>query len=329
MVFSKRYSSKDIYSMASAQVKIAKWFLRKLRGMASRYFSDLKKLRTEKHKWFKRMWPPRSVRFEQVQFAGLPAQWCYPPKEKDTQPERVLYYIHGGGFASCSPQTHWGLIGKLALELGIRVLAIDYRLAPEFAFPAALDDTTAGYEHLLENYAPENIILAGDSAGGGLSLSLLLNLRQKQLPQPLTAVLLSPWTDLTMSGDSISSKEMLEPLLPVPVARQWAQWYIGGADPTNPLLSPLFADLHDLCPLLVHVGTDEILLDDSRRLLQKAANTNTQIKLEVWDAMFHVWHMAWRTIPEAGQAIKKVVEYINLQIALQERRQSKQLENIS
>jgi acetyl esterase/lipase len=313
--------------MASTQVKVAKWFLRNLRGMVSKYFSDLKKLRTEKHKWFKRMWPPRSVRFEQVEIAGLPAQWCYPPKDKDTQPERVLYYVHGGGFASCSPQTHWGLIGKLALTLGLRVLCMDYRLSPEFPFPAALDDTLAGFEHLLKSYAPQNIIVVGDSAGGGLSLSLLLKLREQQLPQPLTAVLLSPWTDLTMSGDSIKTREEFEPLLPVAVARQWAEWYIGDADPKNPLLSPLFADLNDLCPMLVHVGTDEILLDDSTRLLQRAANTNTQIKLEVWDAMFHVWHMAWRTIPEAGQAIKNVVEYINLQIAMQQRREAEQLQN--
>jgi epsilon-lactone hydrolase len=160
----------------------------------------------------------------------------------------------------------------------------------------------------------------GDSAGGGLSLSMLLNLRQMGLPQPLTAALFSPWVDLSMSGESITTKEAEEPLLPVSIARQWASWYVGDMEATNPMISPIFADLNDLCPMLVHVGTSEILLSDSISLQKAAENTNTQLELLVWEEMFHVWHMAWRTVPEAQKAIMEVVAYLQRQIDMQLRR---------
>lgn len=308
--------------MASIRSGVAKWFMRRLRGFASRYFGDIIKLRKEKEKWFARLYPPRGVHFENVTVEGMPAQWCYPPAGKDKHPERVIYYIHGGGFASCSPHSHWGIIGKFSLEMGIKVFAPDYRLAPEHPFPAAMDDVTKVYQWLLQTYAPHNIIVMGDSAGGGLSVSMLLNLRQLGLPQPLTAAIFSPWVDLSMSGESIESKEEEEPLLPVSIARQWASWYVGTMEATNPMISPIFADLNDLCPMLVHVGTSEILLSDSVRLHKAAENTNTKIELLVWENMFHVWHMAWRTVPEGQQAITEVIAYLVRQIAMQVRRQA-------
>lgn len=297
----------------SIRAEIAKRFMTILRNSLRHHFDDIHALRKEKEKWFARLLPPRKVKFEQTTVLGLSAQWCYPPKEKDAT--KVLYFIHGGGFASCSMHSHWGIIGKFALELGIKVFGVNYRLSPEHPFPAGLDDVVNTYKWLLETYKPEDIIVMGDSAGGGLSLSLLLKLRDLGLPQPLTAVLLSPWTDMTLSGESIKTKEAVEPLLPVFMVERWAQWYVGDADPTNPLISPVFADLSDLPPMLVHVGSHEILLDDSVRLKENADKTNTKMTFAVWDKMFHVWHTSWRFVPEGKKALLEVVDYINQRIA--------------
>ena len=298
----------------SIRANIAKRFMTILRNSLKGHFDDIHALRKEKEKWFARLLPPRSVRFEETTVLGLKAQWCYPPEGKEKHTNKVLYFIHGGGFASCSMHSHWGIIGKFALELGIKVFGVNYRLAPEHPFPAALDDVLHTYQWLLESYKPEDIIVMGDSAGGGLSLSLLLKLRALGLPQPLTAVLLSPWTDMTLSGASIKTKEAVEPLLPVFMVERWAKWYVGDSDPRNPLISPIYADLSNLPPILVHVGTDEILLDDSTRLQTNAANTNTDLTLAVWDEMFHVWHTSWRFVPEGKQALMDVVQYINNRI---------------
>ncbi len=300
------------------RANIAKWFLRRLRSHASKYLSDLKRLRVEKEKWFSRMRPPSGVKFEAVEVQGLKAEWCYPPQEK--APQRVLFFIHGGGYASCSPHSHWGLIGRMSKDLGIRVFAPDYRLAPENPFPAGLNDVVSIYEWLLQTYKPEDIIVAGDSAGGGLALSMLLRLKELNMPQPLTAILLSPWADLSLRGESFTTKADIDPLLPAPTVREWASWYVGEGDAHNPLISTIYADLNDLCPLFLHVGTDEILLDDAVRLHQKAKGTNTQVTLGIWEGMFHVWHMAWRFIPEATRALEEIYDHIQLQIDLEERR---------
>lgn len=301
----------------SIRAEIAKRFMTILRNSLKNHFDDIHSLRKEKEKWFARLLPPRKVKFEQTTVLGLSAQWCYPPQEKDSS--KVLYFIHGGGFASCSMHSHWGIIGKFSLELGIKVFGINYRLAPENPFPAGLDDVVNTYKWLLQSYKPENIIVMGDSAGGGLSLSLLLKLRDLALPQPLTAVLLSPWTDMTLSGESIKTKEAVEPLLPVFMVQRWAQWYVGDENASNPLISPVFADLNNLPPMLVHVGTDEILLDDSVRLKENADKTNTKMTFAAWDKMFHVWHTSWRFVPEGKKALLQVVDYINERIAEQEK----------
>ncbi len=299
--------------MPSFRSKVATWVLRRTRQFAKHIIDDLPRLRAEKAKWFSRFRPPRSVMFELDTVAGLPAEWCTPAELR--YPDHVLYYLHGGGYASLAPNTHRGLIGKLSQMLGMRVLAIDYRLAPEHPYPAALDDSMAAYRWLIDEagFDPKRIIISGDSAGGGLSLSTLLKIRELGLPQPLTAFLMSPWADLTISGDSAQTDH--DPLLPLDAVREWATWYAGDTPANNPYISPVFADLNDLPPMLVHVGNAEILLDDSIRLAANAEKSNTALTLDVWDGMFHVWHMGWAVVPEARQALIKGVEYLEARIA--------------
>lgn len=289
----------------SIRLNISKWVLRTTRSYFSRFLGDLTKVREKKEYFFGLMKPPRKVQFEEGSLEHMTIEWCYPPAYK--QEKMVMYYLHGGGYASCSTKSHRGLVGKLSLELGMRVYGINYRLAPENPYPAALDDAIRGYEFLLQTYSPEQIIIAGDSAGGGLSLATLVRIKELGLPQPLTAVLLSPWTDLTFSGASAQTDN--DPLLPLDATKEWAAWYSGQHPTNHPHISPIFADLSGLAPTLVQVGTDEILLDDSTRLQGKEGFT-----VEIWQGGFHVFQMAWRTIPEADEAIQKIVAYLEKQI---------------
>ncbi len=303
--------------MSSFRSKLAKYFIKSLRAYTAPILKDLPRLRVEKEKWFARLTPPSKVQFEQITMAGMSAVMC-KPTEKLVYTDQVVLYIHGGGYASCSTRSHAGIVGKFALELGMRVYCFNYRLAPEHPFPAAQQDAIAAYAYLVEeqNIAPENIIIIGDSAGGGLALSLLLKLRDMGEPLPLTAVLLSPWGDLTMSSNSALHAD--DPLLPLEACREWAGWYAGTNDITNPYISPVYADLNNLCPMLVHVGTAELLHDDSIRLKENADKTNTQLTLEVWPEMFHVWHMSWKIVPESKKAMSNVCDYVRAQVAQQQ-----------
>ena len=199
---------------------------------------------------------------------------------------------------------------------GIRALSLEYRLCPEHPFPAGLDDALTAYRWLVEEgAAPESIVIAGDSAGGGLTLATLLKLREDDFAQPAGAVLISPWTDLTSSGDSIKTHAAMDPILNADHTAHIADWYADGADVTLPLISPLFADLVGLSPLFVQVGGAEILLDDSTRLAQAARDQGLDAELEVWDDMFHVWHYYADWIPEGRDAIGNIAEFMSAKLA--------------
>ena len=179
----------------------------------------------------------------------------------------AVLYLHGGGYAVCSIDSHRDLCERLAHAAHAAVLAVDYRLAPEHPFPAALDDALAGYQWLLdEGHAPASIAVAGDSAGGGLALATLLAIRDRGLPEPACGALLSPWVDLELKGDTMKTKADVDPIVEEAALRNWIQCYTPDADVTNPLISPLLADLRELQPLLIQVGENEALLDDARRL---------------------------------------------------------------
>jgi acetyl esterase/lipase len=242
------------------------------------------------------------ARIEPVQIGELHAEWVVPP---NADPNRVLYYLHGGGFVACSPATHRSLAARIAREAGMRALLVDYRLAPEYPFPSPVEDTVAGYHWLLASgIRPEDIVIAGDSAGGSLTLATLLSVRDSGGPLPAAAVCLSPATDATLSGASFIARAADEAMLSVAFCQQAVRSYVGDLDPCTPLASPLHADLRGLPPLLIHVGTHELLLDDSIRLADKATKAGVEVTLRVWDGMWHVFHGF--DVPEARAAVREI-----------------------
>ena len=227
-------------------------------------------------------------------------------------PDTVLLYLHGGGFQVGSVRSHRDLIARLSKAAGCRALAIDYRLSPEHRFPAALKDCIAAYQWLLEQgVAPTRIAIAGDSAGGGLALSTMLVLRERGMQLPAAAVVLSAWTDLTATGESYESRADADPLNQRRTIQAMARAYLGdSADPRDPLVSPLFANLAGLPPLLIQVGDREIVLDDSRRFAKKARAAGVEVELEVWDGMIHVFQQFALELPEASLAIESIGRFL-------------------
>lgn len=251
---------------------------------------------------------PRGVCLKTVSANGVPSDWLEPD---DAIPGRAILYLHGGAYVICSPSTHRGLAGNIARASQARLLLIDYRLAPENPFPAALDDSLIAFQWLLEKgYAPENIAIGGDSAGGGLSLATALSLRDTNMKMPAALFLLSPWTDLTFSGESIRTRADRDPLLQVNDDGWLVKSYANGLPLTYPYISPLFADLHDLPPTFIQVGTEEILFDDSFRLEQKARLAGVNVTLETWPGMWHVFQGFAPYVPESHKAIKNIGEFI-------------------
>ena len=251
--------------------------------------------------------PVADVRCTPVDAGGVPAEWVVAAGARD---DRAVLYLHGGGYCVGSINTHRQLAGDLSRAAGARVLLIGYRLGPEHAFPAAVDDATRAYRYLLAAVRPSQSAIAGDSAGGGLTVAALLALRDADVPLPAAGVCLSPWLDLTQSGASMQGKAALDPMVQRDRLQRMADAYLAGADPKSPLASPLFADLAGLPPLLVHVGTAETLLDDSTRFAERARAADVQVTLDVWDDMIHVWHAFASLLPEGRQAIERVGTYL-------------------
>jgi epsilon-lactone hydrolase len=249
-----------------------------------------------------------SLQVSAVTANGVPAEWIAPV---GLATERVAFYVHGGGFYSGSLAGARSVAGNIALTGKARVLTIDYRLAPEHPFPAALDDTRTAYEWLLASgVSPDAIVLVGDSAGGTLVLALLVQLRDQGKPLPRGAVCLSPATDLTLSGPTWTLNARNDLLLDSEKIRAAIDLYLHGTDPRIPLASPLFADLSALPPLLILVGSDERLLSDASRLAAKAQAAGVTVTLEVWDRMQHGWHITAAFLPEGRQAIARIGEFI-------------------
>ena len=245
---------------------------------------------------------------EPVDAAGVPAEWF---AAAGASGDRLIYYLHGGGYVVGSVNTHRELLGRISRAAAARVLAIDYRLAPEHPFPAAIEDSVAAYRWLLSTGAdPANIVIAGDSAGGGLTVATLVALRDAGDPLPAAAVCISPWTDMEGSGASMTTKAEVDPMILLEHVSEGAKAYLGGADPRNPLASPIHADLAGLPPLLVQVGTSEVLLDDSTRLAERARAAGVDVTLEPWQEMIHVWHFFALILPEGQQAIDRIGAFV-------------------
>jgi monoterpene epsilon-lactone hydrolase len=251
---------------------------------------------------------PADVRCQAVDAGGVPGEWITTP---EATAERVILYLHGGGYTIGSVNTHRELISRLSRAAGARAFAINYRLAPEHPFPAAVEDARAAYRWLLENgVEPARIVIAGDSAGGGLTVAALVALRDAGDPLPAAGVCLSPWVDLEGIGESMTAKAEVDPLIERKGLLEMAKAYLGDANARTPLAAPMYADLTGLPPLLIHVGTAETLLDDSIRLAERARCDGVDVALEPWEDMIHVWHIFASVLPEGQQAVDRVGEFI-------------------
>ena len=295
--------------MASWQAHVAVWVVkwrvkRKLR--ASRDLQESRRiLRPEPHRALD------GVRISEAQIGGVSGEWL----EASENPSGTLLYLHGGGYFGCSAKTHRAITVSFARQ-GFRVYAPNYRLAPENQFPAAVDDAVAVYRELLDaGNASQQIVVSGESAGGGLALSLLLTLRAKGIPLPAAAALFSPLTDLAATGESIVKNSdrcaMFDGAMIVPTGKL----YLGNTDPRDPIASPLYAELRGLPPLLIHVGADEVLLDDSTRLAERAKAAGVPVELKIWPVVPHAWQLAPEKIPEGRESLLQSAEFLSRAVA--------------
>jgi acetyl esterase/lipase len=243
------------------------------------------------------------VRVEPVEARGVAAEWTATPGANDSE---VILYLHGGGYAWGSLKSHRHLASELGRAAAMRTLAIDYRRAPESPFPQALEDAVKGYEFLLETgYDPRRIAVAGDSAGAGLAVALLVRLKELGLQQPAAALLFSPWVDLTASAESYSRNAKRDPVLNRETMHYLAEQYLGDRPRDTPLASPLFADLRGIAPLTIFVGSTECLLDDAIALARAAALADVNVRLEVWPGMFHIWPVYHQVLAQGRQGVER------------------------
>ncbi|CAI8016622.1 Acetyl-hydrolase [Geodia barretti] len=249
-----------------------------------------------------------AARYSRVNAGGVTAEWVAADGASDSM---VVLYFHGGGYIIGSPRTHRPMLAHLSRDSGARVLSLDYRLAPEHPFPAPVEDAVASYRWLLsEGYDPSRIALAGDSAGGGLTVAALVQIRYLGLPVPAAGVCVSPWVDMEGLGESMETRAEADPMIVREGLLLSAKTYLGGADPRAPLAAPLYADLRGLPPLLIQVGDAEVLLDDSTRLAGVAREAGVKVQMDVWDDMIHVWPLFAPILPEGKQAIAQAGEFI-------------------
>jgi epsilon-lactone hydrolase len=252
--------------------------------------------------------PPRRFEMAQRKLSGVPAMRV---SKRDAETDRHILFLHGGGYVTGSPALYRHILWRFAAAARARVAAIDYRLAPEHPFPAALDDAVAGWQGLLaEGADPRRCAVMGDSAGGGLALALLLRLRDMSAPLPGAAVAISPWTDLAMTGTSLGRNATSDPMENPDDVPFLARCYLGEADPMTPYASPLYGNPRGLPPTLIQVGGDEILLDDSVRMAQRMQAAGCKVELEVWPRMPHVWHAFAPIMPEARRAIARIGAFV-------------------
>lgn len=252
---------------------------------------------------------PRRVDVQQTIVRDIPAEWLVPADASD---RRVILYLHGGAYTMGSCATHRALASRIAVASRTPVLQPEYRLAPEHPFPAALHDCVAAYRWLVDSgIPPQKTLVAGDSAGGGLAVALALTLRDDDFPLPAAIVCISPWVDLELTGESLRSRAKVDPICSLEESRINASQYVGKSDPRSALISPIYADLHGLPPLLIHVGDREILLSDATRLAERARDDGVEVELKVWEGMWHVWHLLAAYVPEGKQAVREIGAFIN------------------
>jgi epsilon-lactone hydrolase len=245
---------------------------------------------------------------EEALAGGVRAEWVTAP---GADASRAILYLHGGGYVIGSIRTHRGLAARLSRAAKARVLALDYRLAPEYPYPAAVEDSVAAYRWMLaRGLSPARIVIAGDSAGGGLTVAALVALKEANIPLPAAGVCLSPWIDMEATGDSMKSRAGDDPIVQKEALLAMAAAYLGGKSPRTPLASPLYADLSGLPPLLIQVGTAETLLDDASRLAERARKAGVRVTYEPWEGMIHIWQLFAPMLDEGQQAIEHIGVFV-------------------
>jgi monoterpene epsilon-lactone hydrolase len=295
--------------MPSIQAKLIKTFVRMSRSRSKQpEVLDVAKERAQLETLAFFFKPIVSYKKQTVTADGVPAEWI---SLSGVATDRVALYLHGGSYNAGSIRTHRTLAANTAWAIDAKMLLIDYRLAPDHPYPAALQDASTAYQWLLtQGYQSKDIFLAGDSAGSGLALGLALRLRDQTRPLPAALVCYSPWTDLALTGESYIRNAKSDVMVSVAELRQSALLYLGATDPCTPYASPLYANARGLPPVLIQVGSDEILLADSIRWAESARAAGVEVKLEVWDGMQHEWQFAARLMPEGRQALEHVKEFI-------------------
>jgi acetyl esterase/lipase len=254
---------------------------------------------------------PPDVTTTPVQAGGVSCEWVAIP---GADPSRAVLYFHGGGYTTGSLNTHRRFVALLSDRTGARVLNVDYRLGPEHPFPAAVDDALDAYRWLISPDGgcvdADHVVFAGDSAGGGLAAATLVALRDQPDPNPAGAALISPWTDLALSGASMDSRAELDPMCSRESLSRHAERYLGATSASDPLASPLYADLHGLPPLLIHVGDHETLLDDSVRFAERATAAGVDVTIDAVPEMIHVWHIFTGLVPESEPALDDLATWV-------------------
>lgn len=252
----------------------------------------------------------KDIKIEKANIDGIQAEWITTP---DIKRSNALLYLHGGAYIGGSIRNSREFCSRISRSAGVSVLNVDYRLAPEYPFPSALEDSINTYKWLLKTgFLPENIIFGGDSAGGGLVIAAMVKLKDSRIKLPAAAFCLSPWVDLALKGETMETKESIDPFVTKEGLEMAVSYYLKNEDILNPLASPLYANLEGLPPLFIQVGTSELLLDDSIRLAQQAQNFGIEVQLKIWKDMIHVFSLLGNTIPEVQAANKEIIEFINL-----------------
>jgi len=250
---------------------------------------------------------PRHVDYIDTLIGGVPAIVATPTA---VEPDRHLLYIHGGAYVLGSPKSHIAMVANLAKRASAIATVVEYRLAPEHVYPAAIDDCVAAYRALIADVDPAVVTIAGDSAGGGAALSTLVALRDAGDPLPAAAYLLSPWTDLTGSGESVLTRAAADPMIDGTKIAEAGRVYAGDVPLDDPGVSPLFADLAGLPPMLIQTGMDEVLLSDSTRLAERAREAGVEVTLDLADGMWHVYQSFARMMPEATDALVRAAVFM-------------------
>ena len=254
---------------------------------------------------------PDGIKIVQETIEGINSEWIIPESADN---EKLIFYVHGGGYVSGSCNDHRYVVSKIAFESGVITLQYEYRLAPEHHFPAALDDSLNVYKVVLsKGYKPENIIIMGESAGGGLTLALLLALKQNNISLPNAAVAISPWTDLTCSSDSYKTKNRVS-VAPKNSWTVFSHHYVGNNDPKGPLISPLFGDLKDLPPIYINSGVDDELFEDGEKFYKKAKDAGVDIIFKAGEGMIHCYPLLAPMFKEATEAMNEILGFIKRQI---------------